>query len=276
MNELSLFTGAGGGIWGSKLLGWRTVGYVEIDSYCQKVLAQRIEDKIFDYAPIFSDIREFINQGYAERYRGVADVITAGFPCQPFSCAGRRKGEDDERNLWPQTRDCIDIVRPHYALLENVPGLVTSGYFGTVIGELTALGYDCRWTIISAAELGAPHIRKRLWILATNAYGTSGGIQSRWGGRPIRQDATYPEHDGQEKYVADSTSARRGEGRKQQGRSIRDEAWRQGPERCDWWSIEPGMGRVADGIPGRGKRIKALGNAQVPRMVVEAWERLSR
>lgn len=166
MNELSLFTGAGGGVLGSLLLGWRTIGYVEWDNYCQQVIRRRIEDGILHNAPIFGDIRAFIGDGYAERYRGMVDVITAGFPCQPFSIAGKRAGEDDPRNMWPATIECIRVVRPRFALLENVPGLLSSGYFGTILGDLAESGYDARWRILSAAELGAPHLRKRVWIVA--------------------------------------------------------------------------------------------------------------
>jgi DNA (cytosine-5)-methyltransferase 1 len=92
MNELSLFTGAGGGLLGSKLLGWRTIGYVEKEPYCQKVIVQRIADGLLDAAPVYGDIRRFINDGYAANYQGMVDVVSAGFPCQPFSVAGKREG----------------------------------------------------------------------------------------------------------------------------------------------------------------------------------------
>lgn len=167
MRELSLFSGGGGGLLATRwLLGWQTIGYVEINDYCQRIIQQRIRDGLLDEAPIFGDIRAFIDQGYAERYRGMVDVITAGFPCQPFSVSGKRKGKDDNRNMWPQTIECIRMVRPKYTFLENVPGLLTSGYIGTVLGDLAESGYDCRWRCLSAAELGAPHQRKRLWIIA--------------------------------------------------------------------------------------------------------------
>ena len=92
MNELSLFSGAGGGLLGTMLLGFRPIGYVEWDDYCQRVLAARIRDGFLSDAPIFGDIKTFISDGYAASYTGLVDVITAGFPCQPFSVAGKRKG----------------------------------------------------------------------------------------------------------------------------------------------------------------------------------------
>ena len=166
MRELSLFSGAGGGLLGTMLLGWRPVGYVEWDDYCQRVLRARIDDGYLPDAPIFGDIRAFISDGYAASYTGMVDVITAGFPCQPFSTAGKRAGADDPRNMWPATIDVIRVVRPRYCLLENVPGLLSSGYFGTILGDLVESGYDARWRVLSAAEVGAPHKRDRLWIVA--------------------------------------------------------------------------------------------------------------
>ena len=168
MKELSLFTGAGGGVLGSKLLGWEAVGYVEWDKYCQEVLAKRIEDGFLDEAPIFGDIDEFIKSGAAKKYEGFVDVVTAGFPCQPFSVAGKKRGQDDERNKWPQTLECIRLIRPRYALLENVPGLLNSGYFGEILSSLAQSGFDARWIVLGADDVGAPHRRKRLWIKATS------------------------------------------------------------------------------------------------------------
>ncbi|MBW1976334.1 MAG: DNA cytosine methyltransferase [Deltaproteobacteria bacterium] len=177
IRELSLFTGAGGGIWATKyLLGWQTVGYVEIDNYCQQVIRRRIDDGYFDNAPIFGDIRTFIDSGYAANYQGLVDVITAGFPCQPFSVAGKQEGESDPRNLWPETRECIRLVRPRFAFLENVPGLLIHKYIQRIFGDLAESGYDCRWKVISAAEVGAPHKRDRLWILAYSSKQRTGHI----------------------------------------------------------------------------------------------------
>ncbi len=171
MNELSLFSGAGGGLLGSVLLGWRTIGAVEIEEYPCKVLRQRQADGMLDEFPIFNmDIREF-NKEIAPMYRGVAEVVSAGFPCQPFSVAGKRKGEDDERNMWPATIEAIRIVGPRYVLLENVPGLLAHSYFGTILGELSESGYAAHWAVISASFVGAPHRRSRLWILAYSEQG---------------------------------------------------------------------------------------------------------
>ena len=176
MRELSLFTGAGGGIYGSKLLGWHTVGYVEWEDYPQRVIAQRIKDGIFDNAPIFTDVREFVQSGAARQYRGFVDVVTGGFPCQPFSVCGKRKASNDSRDMWPATMDVIRAVKPPVVFLENVPGLLSATvddgtgrsihYFGTVLRDLAEGGYDVKWCVLGAGDVGAPHYRKRLWILA--------------------------------------------------------------------------------------------------------------
>ncbi len=166
MYQLSLFTGAGGGELGAILNGWHTVGYVEWDEYCQQVLAQRIKDGILPEAPIFTDINVFTSQGYALGYQGMVDIISAGFPCQPFSVAGKQAGADDPRNMWPATIQCLRIVRPRFALLENVPGLLATGYCGTIFRDLAQAGYDAKWCVLGADDCGANHRRKRLWILA--------------------------------------------------------------------------------------------------------------
>jgi DNA (cytosine-5)-methyltransferase 1 len=166
MRELSLFTGAGGGLLGTHLLGWTPIGYVEFNDYCQRVIAQRIKDSCIPNAPIFGDIKTFISEGYARSYTGLVDCLTGGFPCQPFSVAGKRKGADDERNMWPATIECVRIIRPRYCFFENVPGLLNSGYFGRIVADLAQSGYLVRWRCLSAAEVGAPHKRDRLWIVA--------------------------------------------------------------------------------------------------------------
>ena len=170
MNELSLFTGAGGGLLGTKLLGFKPIGYVEYNEYCQQSIAQRIKDGIMAPAPIFTDVNKFIKSGSVDEYKGFTDVVTGGFPCQPFSVAGKGEGKDDPRNMWPQTIEIIRRVRPEFAFLENVPGLLNHEYIRRIFGDLAESGFNIAWKIISAAEVGAPHKRDRLWIIA-NAKG---------------------------------------------------------------------------------------------------------
>jgi len=178
VRELSLFSGAGGGVLGSKILGWETIGYVEWEDYCQKIIAQRIKDGIFDNAPIFGDIRTFLSEGYARRYRGLAQIVTGGFPCQPFSVAGKREASNDPRNMWEPTMEVIKAVQPPIVFLENVPGLLSATvdngagrsihYFGTILRDLAESGYDVKWCVLGADDVGAPHHRKRLWILGVH------------------------------------------------------------------------------------------------------------
>ncbi|MEO0368006.1 MAG: DNA cytosine methyltransferase [Pseudomonadota bacterium] len=167
MKELSLFSGAGGGLLGSKLLNWRHCGYVEYNEYCQKIIKQRIKDGLLENAPIFGDIKTFIDEGYADSYKGLVDVVTAGFPCQPFSVSGKQKTTKDERNMWPETIEVIRRVQPSIAYLENVPGLISTGYIMQVINDLFESGYEVLPPLkIGAGDVGAWHQRKRIWILA--------------------------------------------------------------------------------------------------------------
>lgn len=141
MNELALFAGAGGGLLASKWLeGFRVVCYVERDPYCVTIIKARIQDKLLDDAPIWDDVQTFDGKPWY----GVVDRITAGFPCQPFSVAGKRKGEKDDRNLWPATIRIINEVRPQWCLLENVRGLLSSGYVQVILKNLSQSGYDAR------------------------------------------------------------------------------------------------------------------------------------
>jgi DNA (cytosine-5)-methyltransferase 1 len=168
MNELSLFSGYGGFSLGLKLAGLktRTIAYCDNEPYVQEILKARIRDGYIDNAPIISDISSFDFRVF----RGICDIITAGFPCQPHSHAGSRLGESDERNFWPDTKRVISEVGCQYVLLENVPGILSNGYGGTVVGELSEIGYDCRWEIISASDVGAPHLRQRWWCFAELAH----------------------------------------------------------------------------------------------------------
>lgn len=173
MRELSLFTGAGGGLLGSKLLGFRSVGYVEWDETCQKIIAQRIKDEILEKAPIFTDVREFIQSGAARQYRGFVDLVSAGIPCQPHSRAGKQLGALDERDMLAPALDTICEVRPKYILLENNPGILDRGYAERLVAGLAGMGYVGHQFCLSAARCGANHQRLRVWWVAvdSNAIG---------------------------------------------------------------------------------------------------------
>ncbi|MDP8268194.1 MAG: DNA cytosine methyltransferase [Candidatus Tenebribacter davisii] len=165
LRELSLFSGVGGGLIGTSLfLDIKTIGMVEWDAYCQKILQQRQEDGLLDKCPIFGDIQEFNKQGYAKAYKGMVDIITGGPPCQPYSSAGLRKAEDDERDMWPATKETIRIIQPRFFIFENVPNLLSFPYIYSIFGDLSKLGYNIRWSTLSAKDVGALHKRNRLWI----------------------------------------------------------------------------------------------------------------
>jgi len=278
MNELSLFTGAGGGVLGSKILGWEAVGYVEWDKYCQEILAQRIQDGFLNEAPIFGDIDVFIKSGAARKYEGFVDVVTAGFPCQPFSVAGKKRGQDDERNKWPQTLECIRLIRPRYALLENVPGLLNSGYFGEILSSLAQIGFDARWTVLGADDVGAPHRRKRLWILA---YPHGKRLEEHGHGKSTHafsasEDVPHPDEPGLEGRLHDREFDPEGRQVESDGcLTERGTGW-EGSRDLHWWSTEPNVGRVAHGVASRVDRLKALGNGQVPAVAATAWLLLTK
>jgi len=250
MRELSLFTGAGGGILGSKLLGWKTVGYVEWEPYCQRVISQRIKDGIFDNAPIFGDIRAFNGERYAEQYKGMVDIITGGFPCQPFSVAGKRLGADDQRNMWPETIRAIRTIRPKYALLENVPGLLRSGYFGTITGDLAQSGYGYRYDLFSGYEVGAPIPRKRLFMFC---FDTKSDKKFREYTKP----EMYSESTNEISFWSNSLFT-----------ALLDLCKSQVP-------VTSGNERIFDGVADRAERFSAIGNGQIPICMAAAFQILS-
>ncbi|WP_313461564.1 DNA cytosine methyltransferase [Pseudomonas nitroreducens] len=162
MRELALFAGAGGGILGGHLLGWRTVCAVEFEPYAASVLAARQNDGLLPPFPIWDDVRTFDGRPW----RGLVDVVSGGFPCQDISAAGNGAGIDGERSgLWREMARIIGEVRPRFVFVENSPLLVRRG-LAVVLGDLTELGYDARWCVMGAADVGAPHQRDRIWIVA--------------------------------------------------------------------------------------------------------------
>ena len=181
MNGLALCSGIGGielGLAAAIGPSYRTVCHVEREAYCAGVLAARMQDGALDTAPIWSDLASFD----ARPWRGVVDIVTAGYPCQPFSLAGSRDGAADPRHLWPHVARIIGECQPGLVFLENVPGHVSLG-LREVCADLREMGYDVAAGIFSAAQVGAPHLRKRLFLLAadTNSCGSmhSANIERR-------------------------------------------------------------------------------------------------
>jgi DNA (cytosine-5)-methyltransferase 1 len=162
VNELALFAGAGGGILGGHLLGWRTVCAVEWEQYPASVLCARQNDKILPPFPIWDDVQTFDGNPW----RGIVDVVSGGFPCQDISAAGKGAGIEGERSgMWKHMARIIGEVRPHYVFVENSPMLTSRG-LGVVLADLSSLGFDAKWGVVSAADIGANHQRERIWIRA--------------------------------------------------------------------------------------------------------------
>ena len=257
MNELALFAGAGGGILGGLLLGWRTVCAVEIDQYAAGVLAARQNDGCLQPFPIWNDIKTFDGRPW----RGVANLVSGGFPCQDVSCAGKGAGITGARSgLWKEMARIVGEVRPQFVWVENSPMLVRRG-LGVVLGDLAALGFDAEWGIVSAENAGAPHRRKRIWILAYSARDEQGREEQR-----TERERTGK--CGESIDLGDANGARCEERRwtipnasdsenaKQDGR--RDWLGRRGRVESDvdgsgaggalWWESKPDMGGASHGL----------------------------
>lgn len=204
LRALHLCSGYGGFELALRLAGVpaRTVAHVERDAFAAATLVARMEEAHLDRAPVWSDLTTF--DGAA--WRGRVDLVTAGFPCQPFSAAGQQRGTDDDRWLWPAIGRLIGDVGPRLVLLENVPGLVRAG-LPLVLADLADLGFDAEWGLHSAAEAGAPHKRERIWILAHDAGGQSAEVIGSGDRRP--DAARGGMRSGQPADMADAQGVRR-------------------------------------------------------------------
>ena len=262
MNELALFAGAGGGILGGHLLGWRTVCAVEFEPYAASVLAARQNDGILPPFPIWDDVCNFDGRPW----RGLVDVVSGGFPCQDISTAGRGAGIDGERSgLWREMARIIGEVRPRFVFVENSPALTSRG-LGRVLGDLAEMGYDAEWGVLGADDFGAPHRRKRIWIVA---HACRNPLEERQIGQGIQHES---QRSGQE--VADASELQRnGSDANQQGGEVPKPRNSDGEPRFfnSGWPTEPDVGRVANGVAARVDRLKALGNGQVPRVAAAAF-----
>ncbi len=246
----SLFSGIGGLDLGLERAGMTCVFQAESDPYAQRVLEKHWPN-VFQY----DDVRHVhgIDVGHI-------DLLCGGFPCQDVSVAGRGAGLDGARSgLWREFARIIEEVHPAWVLIENVPALRTRG-LRTVLSDLHARGYDAEWNGVSAAAVGAPHLRDRLFIVA-HAQCEFVRVESGRGCREVGTRALLTA-DPCEKGPA--TNAH-GERKLRPGDRGRFEGWER-PSNCGWWDSEPGVVRVADGVPNRVDRIRGLGNAVVPQV----------
>ena len=271
MTFLDICAGIGGFSLGLEWAGMTCKGQVEIDEYCNRVLAKHWPD-----VPRWGDLTTL-----DPACLPAVDLIAGGYPCQPFSHAGKRQGANDDRHLWPFIREIVASLRPAWCLFENVAGHVTLG-LDAVLADLAGGGYSCWPVIIPACAVDAPHIRARVWILAysecperrpgessrhdTNRYSsewqkTSGGF-----GTPNAHGRdgllAYPEGG------AFGAGLCAGAQAGQRGRRSGDGCGQDGSGNCRWLP-EPGMARVVNGLPHRLDRCRALGNAVVPQLVYE-------
>ena len=287
MNELALFAGAGGGILGGKLLGWRTVCAVEWEQYPACVLAARQNDGLLPPFPIWDDVQTFDGTSW----RGIVDVVSGGFPCQDISSAGKGAGIEGERSgMWREMARIIGEVRPKFVFVENSPMLTSRG-LGTVLADLAQLGFDAEWGVLGADDVGANHHRKRIWILAYSnsnsnlwSQSRSYGIQNETKGKSRSQDNTAGQFSGTSNVFGKNSLQRHEKTNnvantnstqfKRRGVSCgiyTENAYFSNPR---WWQIEPNVDRVADGVAAGVDRLKAIGNGQVPLCAATAWKLL--
>lgn len=297
MNGLDLFSGIGG--ISLALRPWvRTVAYCEVDRYCQGVLLSRMQSGQLSCAPVWDDVRT-LRSVLLPRI----DIITGGFPCQDLSVAGRGAGLAGERSgLVFELLRLVSECRPRFIFLENVPALAVRG-LDRLLLELHALGFDARWTIVSAAEMGAPHLRERIWVLA---HARSERVRVESNRITQRESSAISFNNGAKEPLANADSPRKsqcteswnraghwtfnggkalvnaesvgsveggllgGQETQQPLSQFRSEHG----SRDLWWTTEPNVGRVVDGLPARVDRIRGLGNAVVPQAAREAFIRL--
>jgi DNA (cytosine-5)-methyltransferase 1 len=286
----SLFSGIGGLDLGLERAGMKVIWQSEIDPYCNKVLK-----KHWPEVPNHGNIKD-IDWGTVER----PNIICGGYPCQPFSTAGKRRGTDDPRHLWPWVRTAISELQPDYAILENVRGHLSMGGL-QVIGEIAEIGYDAEWRVVSAAGMGAPHRRDRIIIVAypngaprqqqfegqiqepnarrrgTNVANAS---KQQFNGRGHQHSTSeIKEREALQKQVNRGDSQVPNNVGKRNGQygfttDIRtpsaiwrvDDRGEKGYDGGAWWEVEPDVGRVVDGVPHRLDRLRGLGNAVVPQV----------
>lgn len=237
--------------------GYRSVVHVERDAYAAAVLVARMEEQILDPAPIWDDVGTF--DGHP--WRGLVDIVTAGFPCQPFSRSGLRQGLADVRWIWKDIARVLGEVRPNFIFIENVPELSQHG-LPRVLGDLSELGFDAEWDCFSAKDVEAPHTRERLWILAAHAASLGRGNGS---GESGDQAVSVGERGTTAHRCAGDTAGARREGEGVRGFE---------PGQPGWWAPAPGVPLLAHGAATNVDRLRCSGNAVVPAVVALAFTEL--
>ena len=294
MKHTDLCSGIGGFALGFEWAGLsKPVMFCDIEPWSRKVLAKHWPD-----VPIAEDVKELANDP-----TGLVpdcDILTAGYPCQPFSVAGKQRGEEDDRHIWPEIYKIIQAKRPNWIVCENVFGHINLG-LDQVLSDLETEDYTCQPFVVPACAVDAPHRRDRLWIIAhTNSHGESDGTinekqrcgklvgnagcvssgQSR--GR-LSEERLNSGAQGQwsveghrladtSENVADTISGQCKRGSQKQiygQRNLSEQPRRGGEDAHRGWAVEPPVGRVANGIPGRMDRLRGLGNAIVPQIAMQ-------
>ena len=278
MRVLDLFSGIGGFSLGLEAAGMETVAFCERDPFCQAVL-----HKHWPNTPIHSDITEL--DGY--EYKGTVELVCGGFPCQPFSVAGNRRGAEDDRALWPQMLRVIREVQPTWVIGENVTGIIAME-LDTVLSDLESEGYACQAFVIPACAVDAQHRRDRVWVVAyadSNSESNDSINEEQRSRELVADPISKPRGSGA--VYRESSDERRG-ARQAGGESIQSKDRQSQSNNSTTsgenvagsnhgnqsrqpgaavWSSEPNVGRVADGVPNRTHRLKSLGNAVVPQVV---------
>lgn len=276
MNELRtmhLFAGIGGGLLADLILGHRPIVAVEWEPYACKVLRERAAEGWFPELYVWEgDVRLFDPSEYA----GKVDCIHAGFPCQDISVAGKQAGvsEGTRSGLYREVLRIADIVRPRYLFLENVAAILSNG-LGTVLADLAAMGYDSRWICLRASDVGAPHHRDRWFLLADT-------VRNRFQGKSNSRESSRefagcsPSGRNDTKDVPNSTNSKSQRFGEHCGEVLRDSETTRFNVRSgdEWWTTEPRLGRVVDGVSNRVGQLKGYGNAQVPLQAATAWRLL--
>ena len=266
-NHIGLFEGIGGFSLAARWQGWETIAWVENDPFCQQILK-----KNFKNAKAYGNIKEFNGLPY----RGKIDIITGGFPCQPFSHAGKRKGTEDDRFLWPEMLRVIREVQPAWVVGENVGGLLSmedGETLSRILSDLEGEGYQVQSFVIPACAVEAPHRRDRIWIIA-NADNTGNGASKS-------ENNTQPKYSGQNVNAPNATSERL---ERRFGESIQRNS--NGSSNANqfqgkWYEVATKFCRVDDGVPRRldkfrKERLKALGNAIVPQVAYEIFKSIDQ